>query len=362
MNILERAMYFFLFVLAKHTEINFLNNILNWFENKLQKKYLVRSFIRPSPIPTINAQDLTDEKFRMLTNNYRNPVLIKGYMETTNAVKKWDDIYLNEIIKDFRINTVKYIDKFEIDNISFSDYINRMKNEHLYINNNHTIMANFPQLFEDIQPNFTNLLNTLKSCNLGSIHIANLFIGFDNKNKKCTGSNMHCGGSGNFFCMLHGKKHWTLIDPEYSYLLKGRVAETGIHAQSLFDMLDTDLDKVPLIFNYLPRYEVVLEAGDVLYNPPWWWHRIRNHQGLSIAMAIRNNKVTKLNLLNNFTYTLSGYKYLLYNTFVITIYEKFLGGHNNFTTSKTESDKSNVLFEIEKLVKKYPTSLDISTM
>ena len=52
---------------------------------------------------------------------------------------------------------------------------------------------------------------------------------------------MHCGGSGNFFCMIKGTKRWTLIDPKYSCILKGRVSSSGIHAQTLFDMPDTKL-------------------------------------------------------------------------------------------------------------------------
>lgn len=359
MNILEKIIYFILFVLSKHTRFPILEKILNYFENLMIKKYIGHIEKEPLQIPLIDAKKLTDKEFSKMSNNYRNPVLIKGYMKDTNAVKKWNFDYLHHIIGDFKINTIKNIDKFELEDIKFTDFVNRVENEDIYINNNHTILANFPQLFDDIKPKFELLMKVLKSCNLGIVHIANLFIGYDNPNKKTTGSNLHCGGSGNFFCMLQGKKHWTLLHPKYSCLLKGRVASTGIHAQTLFDMPDIPIDHTPSILKYLPRYEIVMEPGDILYNPPWWWHRIRNFNELSIGMAIRNNKVTALNLTNNFTFTISGYKYLVYNTIVIHIYEKFFGGNKNFSMGKTENDKSNVLYEIENLIKKYPTSLDI---
>jgi hypothetical protein len=362
MNFFERIIYFLLFVMSKHTGFIFLEKILNYFENKMINKYIVREEIPSLRIPTIAAKDLTDELFLKLSNNYRDPVLIKNFMTDTNAIKKWNLSYLNNIIGDFKINTIKYTDKFEIENMTFSDFADRIDTDDIYINNNHTILGNFPQLFEDIEPKFKLLLKILKSCNLSSVHIANLFIGFNNDNKKCTGSSMHCGGSGNFFCMLQGSKHWTLIHPKYSCLLKGRVASTGIHAQTMFDMGDIEIDRVPKIFKYLHRYEIEMVAGDILYNPPWWWHRIRNYDGFSVGMAIRNNKVTKLNLLNNLTYTMSGYKYLLYNTLVLEFYERFVSGNKNFTASKSEHTKGNVLYEIEKLMKKYPKSLDIDTV
>lgn len=357
MNFLERIIYFFLFILSKYTGLVFLEEVLNWFEDIMIRKYIEPVEKIPYNIPTIYAENLTDEIFIKLSNNYKDPVLIKKYMKDTDAVNKWNLPYLENIIGDFKINTIKYTDKFELENISFKNFIDRIRDEDIYINNNHTILGHFPQLFEDIRPKFELMLKTLKSCNLKSIHFANLFIGYNNDLKKCTGSNMHCAGSSNLFCMLRGKKHWTLIHPKYSYLLKPRVASTGIHAQTLFDMGDIELDKMPKIFTYLPRYEVVMEAGDVLYNPPWWWHRIRNYDGLSIGIAIRNNKVTKINLLNNLTFTLSGYKYLLYNTLILEFYERFMGGNKHFTVSKSEN--GSVLYEIEKLINKYPKSTDI---
>ena len=98
----------------------------------------------------------------------------------------------------------------------------------------------------------------------------------------------------------------------------------------------------------------------MLWNAPWWWHRINNHDGLSIGIAIRNNKVTKLNFQNNFTYTMSSHTYLFYNSLVISLYEKFFAKGKDFmgsTTKDTEKTKSNVLYQIEGLCKKYPNSI-----
>ena len=361
MNFIENIIYSFNFLLNKYLGFIFIENILNWFENRMIHKYILKKEIIPISIPTINAEELTNNEFVRLSNSYRNPVLIKGYMKDTRAVSDWNITYLQNIIGDFNINVLHKDTKISIENYTFNDFVDNMKSKNLYINNNHTILSNFPVLFDDIKTQFNNFINTLTSTNLRNIHIANLFIGYNQKDK-ITGSNMHCGGSGNFFCMIRGQKHWTLINPKYSCLLKGRVAQSGIHAQTLFDMPDTNLSSYPKILKHLPRYDITLEPGDVLWNAPWWWHRIENinEEGLNIGLAIRNNKVTKLNLQNNITYTLSGYTYLFYNTILIGLYEKFMLREDKHFTTTEESSKGNVLYQIEQLIQKYPKTIQLN--
>ena len=352
MRFYERWIYTTLFLCNKYFGGE---RVLSWYENTLIRKYIATKYrIEPMEIPSVDASELTDNLFRKLSNNYRRPILIKGFMKGSDGVGKWDLGYLSEKVGDFKVNVLSTnTSKLQIHNMPFNQFVNRI-DENIYLNNNHTILSAFPEIYEDIRPEFENLVGTLSSCNLRNIHIANLFIG--NNNEKTTGSNMHCGGSGNFFCMLKGRKHWTLIDPSYSPLLKARVSQSGIHAQTLFDMLDSPLDRLPEIFQRLPRYEVMMEEGDVLWNAPWWWHRITNDSGLSIGMAIRNNKVTWLNLLNNATFTLSGWTYLVYNTLLLNIYERFLPPNQHFVASKNEDKNDNVLYQIDQLVQQYPTS------
>lgn len=358
LNLIEKTIYFILVLTNKYLCNKFTEKLLNWHENKMVKKYIHKE-INPEKIPTINAQDLTNDKFVELSNNSRNPVLIKGFMKDTRAVENWNLSYLKEKIGEFNINVICKESSVFFKTYSFSEFVDKVENENIYINNNHTILSHFPILFDDIKKKFNHFINTINT-NLRNIHIANLFIGYGKEDKEISGSNTHCGGSGNFFCMIHGQKRWTLISPQYSCLLKGRISESGIHAQSLFDMPDIKLTTYPKIFKYLPRYNVVLEPGDILWNAPWWWHRIENSSGLSVGLAIRNNKVTKINLLNNLLYTISGYTYLLYNTWLIGLYEILvLKKDSHFGKSSKENSEINVLYQIEKLIKKYPESVHL---
>jgi hypothetical protein len=40
------------------------------------------------------------------------------------------------------------------------------------------------------------------------------------------------------------------------------------------------------LYNLIPKYEVVLEPGDVLYSPQWWWHTVDN-LSLTVGVAMR---------------------------------------------------------------------------
>jgi hypothetical protein len=45
-----------------------------------------------------------------------------------------------------------------------------------------------------------------------------------------------------------------------------------------------------------------IEAGDLLYNPDWEWHTIKNYEGLSIGCPIREVNIS-LSVQNNLQYT-----------------------------------------------------------
>ena len=355
---IEHVIYWFLFLLNKYLGFTWTETLLADCERRLISKHVNGAPVEPTPIPTVSKQ-FTKEKFQSLSNGGRTPVLIKGLFSDTKAVREWDLNYLSQIVGDFEVNTVekRSDNQLTIHPRKFSEFAQSPGTS--YLNNNHTILAHFPELFDDLNPQFDQLNQTLDN-GLDHVHIANLFIGGPRRSERITGSHMHAGGSGNFFCMVQGRKHWTLIDPKYSPLLKGRVSKSGIHAQTLFDMLDLDLADTPRMLKCLPRYEVTLEPGDVLWNAPWWWHRIQNSNEASIGLAIRRNKVTRLNLLNNPLYTLSGYQYLIYNSWIIGAYERLIKRLGKRSEASTEEKKkSNVLFQIDALCKKYPKSVSL---
>ena len=134
MNCIENIIYSFNFLLNKYLGFTIIENILNWFENRMIHKYISKKEIKPINIPTINADELTNINFAKLSNNYRNPILIKGYMKNTRAVSDWDITYLQNIIGDFNINVVHKDTNISIENYTFNDFVDNMKSKNIYIN------------------------------------------------------------------------------------------------------------------------------------------------------------------------------------------------------------------------------------
>jgi len=360
MNIIENFFYSFLFLTNRLINLSFSESIFSKYENYMISKYLSKREIQSQDIPIIQKDELTNEIFLQLSNNYRKPIIIKEFFKDSNAVQNWDLDYFKGILNNFELDILDK-DAKEINKIKYDDFYNRVKTENIYINNNSSIFCNFPKIFNDIQKNYFDFKKIIHSFNLSKLHVIHLFMGYNSKDK-ISGTNIHCAGNGNMFCMIKGIKKWVLIDPKYSFLLKGRLSKSGIHAQSLFDMPDFDISKTPDILKHIPRYEINLEPGDVLWNAPWWWHRIQNlnQDSENIGIAIRYPKITYKLFQNNFLYSISGYNYFIYNSLFIKLYEKLFSSKEIIQKEIKNDKNNNVLNQIKELTKKHPETLQLS--
>ncbi|GAX23324.1 hypothetical protein FisN_27Lh098 [Fistulifera solaris] len=74
---------------------------------------------------------------------------------------------------------------------------------------------------------------------------------------------LHCEPIGNVAVQLHGRKQWTLVEPQYWKHLQPTVAPDGrAYVASMANSIDA------------PHYTVVTQAGDALWVPTWTWHRV----------------------------------------------------------------------------------------
>ena len=109
-----------------------------------------------------------------------------------------------------------------------------------------------------------------------------IFVG-----RQGTGTPFHHAAVYNWFYQVDGKKHWWFIDP-YDSFLTYPVAILGRAAGFSFCLFPYEYnEKAFPLFQYCPMYSAVLEPGDVLFNPPWWWHAIKNVTETTVAVASR---------------------------------------------------------------------------
>lgn len=109
-----------------------------------------------------------------------------------------------------------------------------------------------------------------------------IFVG-----REGTGSPFHHAAVHNMFYMIDGEKKWWFVDP-YDSFLAYPVSVLGRAAGILLCLWPDDYNKAAFpLFSYCPVYSATLKPGDVLYNPPWWWHSIKNVTPTSVAVASR---------------------------------------------------------------------------
>ncbi|ESO02069.1 hypothetical protein HELRODRAFT_161296 [Helobdella robusta] len=89
-----------------------------------------------------------------------------------------------------------------------------------------------------------------------------------------TVSPLHRDEKENLFCQVFGQKYFKLIDPTYSDKLHIH-SDHLLQTTSQIDVENVDLGRFP-DFHRIPYKEVVVEAGDVLYIPPMYWHFVKS--------------------------------------------------------------------------------------
>lgn len=120
------------------------------------------------------------------------------------------------------------------------------------------LLEYFPELLRVLQPPryFSTSLLTQ----------ANIWIG-----PAGTNSNLHCDPDHNLFFQVEGRKRVRLISPKDSKPLKP-VRNTFHDMYSPVDL--TDSAQLEELARVVKVYETVVEPGDVLYIPAFWWHNI----------------------------------------------------------------------------------------
>lgn len=268
-------------------------------------------------IPEIDAKDYTFESMRAATDNWRHPAVVRGFFNGTVAMQKWaDPNYLSSKIGDFEVPVVADATYGTLQNQrlkmtfreAFDDVVHNEKSrKYLFFpvnsreNFNHSVAGKAEALREKINEAVLNDLD-----------LSRIWQGFGTKNHKnyfgaqfvigrgssdteeTSGTGWHCAAGNNWFAQVVGSKRWYFMDPEYSALMfplrGGKVnMMTGNRNMGSFH------DHMPL------RYSDI-RAGDLLYNPDWEWHTIKNYEGLSFGVPIREINIT-LSLRNNFQYT-----------------------------------------------------------
>lgn len=255
-------------------------------------KMQTRQAQKPMDLPEIDAKDVTASRFLELSQNFSHPMVIRGFLRDAASTTKWSDEYFIKVCEGdqypTRVDTDDGADAETL--VTMKDILDRIKdsNSSPYRTNLTRILSDHPVLIKDLE--LDRLLSLTGNQEDDCFQMVNLFFG-----GKGSVTPFHCAFAGNFFNNILGKKEWLIIDPKYTNDLMPIPAHPFMFSDVVFHANDshgTSTDPV------LPYFRIVLEPGDLLYNAPWWWHRVGNLTDLTMGCAVRYMKLSA-DLRNN---------------------------------------------------------------
>eukprot|EP00736_Rhodelphis_marinus_P014581 Rmarinus@m.19545 len=271
---------------------------LRWFEHALQNEAL--EYCKKNPpkpehvvrkIPEIDPTTITPEEFYEKYVKNPHPVILKGMNKNSEAVKKWSVDYFMKY-KDDIAPVQEHGESPDVERLCFGDYlqwVKRNENTTLEEREESKYLANFANLF-NWHPELVKELDVEKMSKwLGPtgnrLLGCHMFIGL-----KDTATPFHSANTMNWFCMVRGRKKWTFVHPENDLMIYPLYSHDVFYTGSMLEYPEPPSEVMEMDFplwKYCPRYEAIVEDGDVMLNPSWYWHRIQNIDKITIGCATR---------------------------------------------------------------------------
>lgn len=248
------------------------------------------------PLPELHAHNITREAFYEASKGYTFPTVVRGMLKDLDALKKWNNAswwaseygdeevlckYVNQISDgDAPSCTVK-------SSFGSPDGSNRM-----YISGESRLFIRRPELQNMIESEKVDAIAP------GRAVFTQLFMGYSDM-----GSDVHAAVGCNLFRQIVGRKKWWLIPVSQTPYVYPSLNPNGFSAHSKTKIGKGNEEPSPFL-KKIQRYTVTLEPGDLLLNPAWFWHGIKNlgddpHNDLVIGVptryAIKNFKPAIIN-------------------------------------------------------------------
>jgi hypothetical protein len=253
----------------------------------------------PSPaeleleMPILDARTIDPSEFyRRWVANPR-PVVLRGLASDSPAVREWTPEYFRRYAADIAPVSSTGADTGSVMRSTLGEYLDyiaanqdlplEQRTEPRYLANFANLCNSHPELLDQLALDRVApfLVGAKRADSVG----AHLFIGLSG-----TGTPFHCAVAPNWFVQVQGRKRWTFVHPDHTPMMYSVIGGDAYFAGSLLEYPEPSPEEMAVDFplwQFCPRYEVVLEPGDVLYNPPWYWHRIRNETSPTIGAASR---------------------------------------------------------------------------
>ncbi|BAY25371.1 JmjC domain-containing protein [Calothrix sp. NIES-2100] len=259
----------------------------------------------------------TPEDFKSTVLSYKHPVIFTGIVPEWKAFTLWSLDYLNTVLGNKEI-TVRVSDNqiftydaevgvYPTKKMKFTDFtdliVNKKKDNQYYYIQQYPIDTTFPELLPDITiPDIIdkNLsINTARWMGIPEIEIPDFIdkylslitIFWMSNNGNIT--QLHHDPVESVLCQVRGRKRILLFEPKQSSFLYPFPKNSKVPFMSQLNIDKPDIDKFPQ-FRNAKYIECILEAGEILFFPSFWWHQVYSLDELNISVSfVWNTKFKK---------------------------------------------------------------------
>jgi hypothetical protein len=267
------------YVMGKLGVINAVNWVFTKVHDRLLRQLEESGYIANQriSIPEFDWKDpsnTTEIFFREFVDK-KHPVILRGFMKDAELLSKFNyDAIMQRWGQENVVLTRPDLDGFEgkLEEINKPTY---------YLHNSEVLFNKYPEIRPLLQ------YQKLEDYSHMKVAYEQAFVGLEG-----TGTPFHNAANYNFFYMVDGKKRWWFVDP-YDLTLLYPVNVFGKAAGTFQVLFPSDanhpgnnLEDYPL-FKYCPVFTALLEPGDVLFNPAYWAHAIKNVSPKTVAVASR---------------------------------------------------------------------------
>ncbi len=219
--------------------------------------------------------NLTEEEFKNEYVKKGIPVVLTGAANNWDCVKKWSPQFFKKLHGSDQVPIIDSADLGkDIEYISLAELIDAIEqgNNKAYFRF-YNLLVQHPEHLKDFD------LEWLRSFRHKRQYFESfqVFIGGEGSM-----TDIHNAHIANLFVQAYGKKEWVLYPNHYVPFIDPPSTENGIFRNAparvdnkAFNPFNPDFEAYPY-FGCLDGYRVILEPGDVLYNPPFMWHAVRN--------------------------------------------------------------------------------------
>lgn len=291
-----------------------------FFNNRITAAFFLRAedqgLDRTREVPMgfvteMDAADYSYENLRIASDNFREPVVVRDWAKHTAALKTWNlehvrerqgpydvVVYQNSTMgKDHELNChrewTKHVEWTRLEN--FAEALDEISTgtsgktivippaSRVRRDFNASAQAAYMDMMDDLE------LHRLGGpwTNLGAKYstLIQFWAAFGIPSGR-QGTSWHADICNNFIVQVEGSKNWTFVHPRESKYMRptmkrGKTAISG-----------ADMSIVEENLPHLPKKFVHIRPGDMMYNPDWYWHKVQNNPGFTMAVVARECNFT----------------------------------------------------------------------